>query len=245
MRKIISICAFLILLFITLSTNCLAFTDIGDPQLEKQIEDLSALNIINGYEDGTFKPQKNITRAEFSKIIMEAIINNDVFDSFSEFNDVTSEHWAYNYIYKAKHLGIVNGTSDITFEPESNVTYEQAIKMIVCAIGYGEEALQEGGWPNGYIIQANKLGILENIEFKQNDLATRENIAKIVRNSLDVPFYYLKATDNGITREYSGICIFNIKNTYLNSSADDEYQNNTEVDFEAEDNFEEEKDSVG
>ena len=175
---------------------------------------------------------------------MEAIINNDVFDSFSEFNDVTSEHWAYNYIYKAKYLGIVNGTSDITFEPESNVTYEQAIKMIVCAIGYGEESLREGGWPNGYIIQANKLGILENIEFKQNDFATRENIAKIVRNSLDVPFYYLKATDNRITREYSDSCIFNIKSTYLNLSADDEYQNNTEVDFE-EDDFEEEMDSVG
>ncbi len=245
MRKIISICTFIIL-FTTFSINCFAFTDIENPYLEKQLSDLSALNIINGYEDGTFKPQKNITRAEFSKIIMEAIINNDIFDIVNEFNDVTQEHWAYNYIYKAKYLGIVNGVSNISFEPNSNITYEQAIKMIVCALGYGEEALQKGGWPNGYMKQAENLGILKDISFKQNNFATRENIAKIVRNALDIPFYYLKVEGSDIRREYSSTCIYDIKIIYLNASVDDKYEIDTGIDFNLQDNFEEtEIDSVG
>lgn len=222
MRKIIAVCTFLIIL-LTFSLNCFAFTDIEDLQLESQINNLSSLNIINGYEDGTFKPKNNITRAEFSKIIMETIINNDVFDSFNEFDDVTSEHWAYNYIYKARNLDIVNGISDTMFDPEANVTYEQAVKMVVCALGYGEEAAKQGGWPNGYIAQATELGILKNVQFSQNDFATRENIAKIIRNSLDVPFYYLNATDDGIIGEYSEICIFDIKSMYINLTADDEF----------------------
>ena len=245
MKKTIIIFIALMIL-ITLSVNCFAYTDVDDSVLEKQINDLSKLNIIHGYEDGTFKPKKNITRAEFSKIVMEAIINSDVFDSFNEFEDVAPEHWANNYIYKAKHLGIINGTSSTTFEPESNVTYEQAIKMIVCAIGYGEEAMQQGGWPNGYIKQANDLGIIKNIAFNQKEYATREDIAKIVRNSLDVPFYYLKSTDNDVTREYSDSCIFDIKSLYLNLDADDYLNDDIDLGVDSDDNVEDAiTDSVG
>ena len=243
-KTIISFIALMI--FITLSVNCFAYTDVDDSVLEKQISDLSKLNIIHGYEDGTFKPKKNITRAEFSKIVMEAIINSDVFDSFNEFEDVAPEHWANNYIYKAKHLGIINGTSSTTFEPESNVTYEQAIKMIVCAIGYSEEALQQGGWPNGYIKQANDLGIINNIAFNPKEYATREDIAKIVRNSLDVPFYYLKISDNDVTREYSDTCIFDIKSLYLNLDADEHLNDDIDLGVDSDNGFEDAiTDSVG
>ncbi|MBQ7039441.1 MAG: hypothetical protein IJN39_02630, partial [Clostridia bacterium] len=66
------------------------------------------------------------------------------------------------------------------------VTYEQVVKMLVCAIGYGPAAEQAGGWPNGYIKVANDLGITEDAVMAQTGNAPRGIVAQLVYNCLDV-----------------------------------------------------------
>lgn len=248
MKKVIWFLIFALFLAV-LQLGCFAYSDISDLTLEKQAKELSELNIINGYDDGSFRPENNITRAEFSKIIMEAVINNDFSDAENRFYDVSERHWACDYIYRARYAGIINGTSETTFDPEENVTYEQAIKMIVCALGYETEAFEKGGWPNGYIKQADFLGILSNVNFVGEDFATRGNVVRMVRNALDIPFYYLNTPENITNREYSDISIYEIKRNYLDLSAeeegDEEFVDETEQTERTNENVDLEKDSVG
>ncbi|CEO20648.1 S-layer homology domain-containing protein [Paraclostridium sordellii] len=92
-----------------------------------QINDFMNKGYINGYPDGTFRPENSITRAEFVKILNKTFnLRNG---SGVVFND-TLGHWAKNEIDIAVTNGVCRGTSDTTFEPDAPITREQAAKMI-------------------------------------------------------------------------------------------------------------------
>lgn len=209
MKQIICI---LICLFISIMP-CHAYHDIDNSELKTCVEELSNFNILNGYDDGSFKPDNNITRAEFSKIIIETIFADPSIQSTDKFNDLADNHWAAGYIYSAKALGIVNGINQYKFSPESNITYEQAIKMIVSAIGYSDKAEKKGGYPNGYILTAEELDITDEISFNQTDNATRGNIALMIRKSLDLECYLLSEENGTIKKEKSNETLYELHNS--------------------------------
>lgn len=194
MKKITSI---LILILVMFQTVAFAYSDVSDAGLTSKLDELSKYNIINGYQDGTFKPNNNITRAEFSKMVMVATMNDYVDVDSSQFADVTPGFWAEKYIYAAKTLGVVNGTTETTFAPEANITNEQAVKMIVASLGYNEEAVEAGGYPNGYIKVAGELGIIDLNNFDGSKVSTRKEIAEMVYNSMNIKFYFLYLDENG------------------------------------------------
>jgi uncharacterized protein YjdB len=106
------------------------FTDINGHWAQSQIENLTAQNIISGYPDGTFKPDNNISRAEFATLVVKAFkLNNK---SGKIFND-TSNHWAKDYIATANAFGIANGYGNDIFGPNDPITREQMAVMIVKA----------------------------------------------------------------------------------------------------------------
>lgn len=192
MKRIIVFC----LTCIMLCTNCYAFSDVSDNEMAEAIQTLSNFSIISGYEDNTFKPYNNVTRAEFAKIIIAATNMYMPVTDVSSFSD-TSEHWAKNFIDISRQAGIINGINEYSFAPDENVTYKQAIKMIVVALGYNEEAIQKGGYPDGYISEAMELGITNGVVFNVQDYAIRGNIALMIRNALDVSYYSIWS-ENGI-----------------------------------------------
>lgn len=217
MKKII---ALLCCLFI-LTNTCFAFSDIENIAFSKLISELVNYGIINGYDDGTFKPEESITRAEFAKMIICATgYNYNEYDFFGDFADVSDSHWAKDYIYVSKKLGIVNGTSSTTFEPESNITYEQAIKIIVCSLGFGDDAINQGGYPDGYINIADKLGITSGISFTQTDIATRLNIALMISNILDIKYKYFYEDEGQIMLEESVITLREMHNMRISNTED-------------------------
>lgn len=199
MQKIISI--ILALIMCVAGTSVFAFSDVGDQELQDSVSALSRFNIINGYEDGTFRPKANITRAEFATIICKTFMLDTSNTPGDDFVDVSANHWARDYIYAAKKLGIISGTSLTTFAPNDNITYEQAIKMVVASLGYTEEATEKGGYPKGYIMVADELALLDGIEYEEKALATRENIAFMVEKALHTPFYFLSESEGKIVRE--------------------------------------------
>jgi len=221
MKKVLIFILVIQLTFCAISVN--AFSDVTDTKLEDSISTLSQFNIINGYEDGTFKPKANITRAEFAKIICKTFLFETTDIINDEFIDVSENHWARDYIYTAKKLGIINGTSPTTFAPDDNITYEQAIKMVVASLGYNEEATQKGGYPEGYIMVADELVLLDNIEYDAKEFATRENIAFIVENALHAPFYFLSESEGTVVREEAVDTLYKIHFFLVNEvSTDDE-----------------------
>lgn len=217
-KKIITI----LVVCLSLGVNCFAFDDVYDNELSSIAETLSDFSIINGYEDGTFKPYNTITRAEFAKIIIAATnLYMDVSYSNS-FKDING-HWAEDYIYAAQSVGIINGVSDNIFEPESNITYEQASKMIVAALGYNQEAMSLGGYPSGYISKANELGILDNVYCDMTDYATRGDIATMIYNALNVKYYSIWNENGEIKRMEASKTLFQIHEDLRKINAEPDY----------------------
>ena len=150
---------------------------------------LSNLNILTGFEDGTFKPDETVTRAQMAAIICRTLGYEDQAKSSmgsTVFNDVAADHWAAGYINVAQAQQIINGYGDGNYGPEDKVTYEQAVKMIVSALGYDLAAQRKGGYPTGYLAIASAEGITKNANGRVGDAAARGTIAVLVYNSLEV-----------------------------------------------------------
>jgi len=110
------------------------FNDIKNHWAEKAVNDLYKKGIVNGMLDGTFQPDKNVTRAEF--ITMTAnfdkfITNTNLsFSGDSKFSDVKSDSWFAPYVVWGEKNGIINGMDEEHFAPNSNITREQMAVII-------------------------------------------------------------------------------------------------------------------
>ena len=91
---------------------------------------LSALNILSGYPNGTFKPNKPVTRAELTSILVKTFgyVSSEAVDS--GFIDVKKDNWASYYIQKGTELGFVSGYSGDIFKPSNPVTRAEGIAII-------------------------------------------------------------------------------------------------------------------
>ena len=142
------------------------------------------MGIFTGDENGNFNPGQGITRAQCAAVVCrllgaEADAKGMTTDAFT---DVPSSHWASSYIAWAYDRGIINGYGNGKFGPSDTVTYEQAVKMLMCAIGYGDLAVKAGGYPNGYISVAGEHGFLEGVENTFGRPAARAGIAVLAAN---------------------------------------------------------------
>ena len=153
------------------------------------VQILNKLGVIKGYDDGTFGPMKNVTRAEFATMIirflgMESSISNS--KENLPFPDIENVEWAIGNIRAAKNLGIINGYDDGTFKPNNNVSFEEAVKMVICTLGYENFTPAGNMWYDKYINSAAKLGLLVDVEGTIKTPATRSCISQLLYNSLEV-----------------------------------------------------------
>lgn len=106
----------------------------------------------------------------------------------TKFADVSADHWAKGYINQGVADGFIAGMSDTEFDPDANVTYVQAQKMLVSAIGYETYAQAQGGWPIGYKTYAASLDITKGISgIKDSTELTRAQVAQMIDNAMDTP----------------------------------------------------------
>ena len=182
---------------LTMGTNVMAYSDVEEgTYVSEAVTVLSNLDILNGYEDGTFKPEATITRAEMAKIVCETLGYYGMGSDKTPFDDVEPKHWAAGYINTAAGLGIINGYGNGKFGPEDTVTYEQAIKMVVCALGYEPMAESKGGWPAGYTSVATNIGLT-----KSMSSSSRGDIAVLIYNALTTPI--MEQTSYGSDAEFN------------------------------------------
>lgn len=158
------------------------------------VEELAAMGILAGYPDGTFSPDGAVNRAEAATIICRLLGVEDEALSMNNavFSDVPSTHWAVGYVAKAAELGIIGGYGDGRFGPSDQVTYEQMVKMLVCAWGFRENAELSGGWPSGYIAVAKNVGIIGDNSLISNSAAPipRWIVAQLSYNTAILPTNY-------------------------------------------------------
>lgn len=163
---------------------------------------LSNLGIIKGYEDGTFRPDNTVTRAEAATMIVRMLaLDNDVEQGETNFTDVKADDWCSGYINVAYANGIINGMGDGTFNPNGEVTYGQIVKMIVCALGYEPVALANGGYLGGgylYAGSAQVTGFTKGVSGTANAAASRATVARLIYNALEVEIMDQKSFSTGI-----------------------------------------------
>lgn len=169
------------------------FSDISDSHWAyKAIKQLNTDGIMTGYDDGTVKPDKSVTRAEFLKLLTVAL---GIYDSSAQcsFNDVESGAWYEGYIASAVREKIVSGYPDNTFKPNIPLTREDAALMIYRAAGIEEETEElkfaDKDSISDYAYNAVRAlcsrGILngfEDGEFKPTQAITRAQTAQLVYN---------------------------------------------------------------
>ena len=113
-----------------------AFSDITwTDDVFNAVSYLEDQNIVQGYDDGTFRPDNTINRAEFTKLLIEAAYH-DEFDSYGDatcFDDVPAGEWYTKYICFANDMDIVEGYDDGNFEPDTTINFAEASKIIVLA----------------------------------------------------------------------------------------------------------------
>ncbi len=173
------------------SAKTVSFEDVtSETNYQAAILSLAKMGLVNGYdEEGKvlFKPDNEINRAEFTAMLIRAMGLDGIDTGASVFTDVADDYWAKNNIKVAYDRGIVNGMGNGTFEPLSSVTFEQAVKMIVCALGYEQEAQRLGGWPMGYVLVAGNIGVRDDVKDVVNtEPAPRGLICQLIHNMLDV-----------------------------------------------------------
>lgn len=142
------------------------FSDLTDGKCKEAVDFLVAEKVITGYEDGTFRPDNSITRAEICVAISKAMDPGDKKYASAKDNgflDVGSNYdWAKKYINYASAMGAVDGYPDGTFKPAGNITYNELSAMVLKAMGYKASELQ-GVWPQNFKNKALDLKLYEGI----------------------------------------------------------------------------------
>ena len=183
------------------------FTDVeaGTPVAEAT-DVLAGLGILKGYEDGTFGPDKVITRAEVVAVANRLQGLSDAAKGAAGttiYTDVAADAWYAGDVNLATQMGIISGDGNGLFRPEDSVKYEEAVKIMVAALGYQNNyVLAKGGWPTGYLVIASEAGVTKGITAGAGQDAYRGIVARLAYNSIDAPMMVSDGYNSDGTYQY-------------------------------------------
>ena len=174
--------------------------DVDGTEYQAAVEALVELGIVNGYEDGTYRPEQNVSRAEMAKLLVVAAGLEPaakLVEGATKFADVNGG-WASGYVNVASEYGYVMGYPDGTFRPDETVSYAEAATMALRVLGYKSVVEAKGTWPTNYIAKAEDLELLEDITYASyNDGAARGNVAILIWNMLKTAMWDVTGESDG------------------------------------------------
>ena len=197
-KKVLSLvlCVAMLLSVMVMGTGA-AFTDEDDfsPQYQEAAEVLTGMKVMQGYDDGSFLPQRNITRAQVATMIYRAATGDvndtktDIYKDYDKFDDVQSTDWFAGYVGYCANGELIKGFTPTTFGPNKNVTGYQVLAMILRAVGYdANDEFTGSGWEIRTATTAESLGMLKNVqEATLGQPATRELVAELIFRAMLVP----------------------------------------------------------
>lgn len=180
--------------------DSLEFTDLSESYWAYDgIVKLTKAGIIDGYPDGTFKPDGNITRAELVKVVNQVFLFKEK-QEISMFSDVTEKDWFYEYVMTAQEAGYIEGYPDGTFRPNSLITRQEFCKVLAeinnfIELDYDNYPVDEvSQWAVEYVrkVVSNRIMLPDSEgRFRALDNATRAEVCDalakfiIVQNTAD------------------------------------------------------------
>jgi len=167
-----------------LSTTPLVFSDVSvDYPYYDAVSYVKSQGIVNGYPDGTYLPDKTVSRAEFTKIIMEATLEKDFIDScerVDDFADVLDSDWFVNYVCIASSNGIISGYSDTSFKPNDPVNFVEAAKIVVNGFYYSKIENDSQDWFKPFVVELENRNAIPTSVSSFDSQITRGELAQLI-----------------------------------------------------------------
>ena len=194
MKKFLSLVLALVMTMslVTISAGAKDFTDDSKLHYEEAVDVISALDIVDGYSDGSFRPDGTLTRGAAAKIICNMILGPTTADALSAtsapFSDVPADSVFAGYIAYCAKEGIISGYADGTFRPAGTLNGYQFMKMLLGALGYDSDI--EGFTGPNWSINVAKLAIGIDLDddlegaFNGSKAVTREEACLYALNTL-------------------------------------------------------------
>lgn len=175
-----------------MAASPLPLSDIAQNAHKSAILKLNYAGVLKGYTDGTFRPDREVTRAEFAKIAVMAMgfteEQANMLKGKTAFKDLPADHWATGYINLAVSQGIIKGYPDGTFKPNNNVKVAEALTVYVQGLKISVPASTNGQWYHPYLLEANKAGLYDAKE-TPTVAAKRDVVAKYTDAFMETPVY--------------------------------------------------------
>lgn len=174
----------------------ISFKDVPEGHwAREQISTIATLGLINGYPDGTFRPEGNVSRAEMAALLTAAS-GNDGIQEKSKFKDMYIRHWATQYVNVASEKGWVTGYPDGTFKPSANINRAEGVVILsrfagIAPVSYTNEFedVPPSHWAADKIASAKAEGLLDymaGMPFRPNQLMTRAEVAEILYRTKEI-----------------------------------------------------------
>ena len=213
MKKFLSLVLALVMTMslVTISAGAKDFTDNSTVQYKEAVDVISALGVVNGYEDGSFKPANTLTRGAAAKIICNLLLTPAVASTLTAdtapFKDVPTTNTFAAYIAYVAQQGIINGYKDGTFKPAGTLNGYAFMKMLLGALGY-RDGFTGDNWTINVATLVAQLGLADGTTFVGNKTVTREEAALYAFNmgNTETVTYTgsSKVTVNGVVIEQGG-----------------------------------------
>lgn len=163
------------------------FSDVPDQKTALAVETLRLMGVLDGYGDGTFRPDRQLTRAQFCKMATYAVGAEDemgLYSTITVFPDVRPSHWAAGFVnLAAKGRSIIAGYPDGKFYPDRTVTVSQAVTILLRLLGYKDDKIG-GVWPDSYMAMGAITGLTDGMTVSANAPLTRGQAAQLFVNLL-------------------------------------------------------------
>ncbi|WP_165921179.1 outer membrane protein assembly factor BamB family protein [Paenibacillus albiflavus] len=181
-------------------SNVVNLTDITGHKLGAEITKAVSLGIVFGYPDGTFRPDGNVTRAEFASMLVRGLNPMGEGASLAFKDKDTIGAWAVKAVQQAVKLGIIYGYEDGTFRPNANITHAEMISMVIRAAGLLVDNTKQTGfsddadipqWAKPAVYKAEETGIISakdspDSKFAPQAMSTRAEAASAIVRMLKV-----------------------------------------------------------
>lgn len=170
------------------------YVDIRGHWAQNAITGLTAKQVVDGYGDYTFQPNRAITRAEVTAVLARAF--QLAREGTSVFSDLPATHWAYSYIAKAYEAGMIDGYPDRTFAPDQPVTRMEMTAMLARSMNMIGKFrglspfvdVDERYWGNGILKQMKAEGLISGYAdgtFRPDQQATRAEFIQLLYDVLN------------------------------------------------------------
>ena len=206
MRNLKKILALVMALAMSLSlvtiANAADFTDNDDISYEEAADVMSAIGVIEGFEDGSFDPDGTLTREQAAKLVTYMLLGTNA-DRLgvegSTFKDVAATRWSASAIEYCASLGLIDGAGDGNFYPAGQLTANAFAKILLTALGYSseKEGMTGPSWSVNVAALAMEVGLDDGIEdLAWSAVLSREEAAQMALNAICAP---LVAYENDVT----------------------------------------------